>query len=428
MQRQALSFLRGLGNRLRVQSDEAVLRTPRFARELNPEPLQEFQEAVVHPRQADAESSEAASNRPGERVQEEKPSTSYDLPDLRADVEQQRYPVSALLVLKQRGLLNLEPEYQRGFVWDITASSRLVETILLGLPVPEVWVHEQADGRLDIVDGKQRITSLLSYLDGIFPRNQQTFALEGLETLVRLNGKAKEDLSKSEQSSLAEYPLSLRILAQTSGSRAVFEIYKRINSGGENLNDQQARKAAFWSPYMRMLNKLAEYPLMKKVRGSDTTDDEQETDRELILRFYAMAGHMPEYKMPLSSFLNDEADRGITLDEGQLQERSGLFKKALHNVVSVFGDASFQKDDGSAKLEPSLWDTLMTAYARYEPEQLEGKGEALREDFRKVLKHKDFKLRLSASNLMQRQELYEKRLAAIVGKVARRKQLVEQAA
>ena len=66
--------------------------------------------------------------------------------------------------------------------------------------------------------------------------------------------------------------------------------------------------------------------------------------------------------------------------------------------------------------------------SRYVPEQLEGKGEALREDFRKVLKHKDFKLRLSASNLMQRQELYEKRLAAIVGKVARRKQLVEQAA
>ena len=102
MQRQALSFLRGLGNRLRVQSDVAVLRTPRFARELNPEPLQEFQEAVVHPRQADAENSEAASDCPGERTQEEKPSTSYDLPDLRADVEQQRYPVSALLALVRR--------------------------------------------------------------------------------------------------------------------------------------------------------------------------------------------------------------------------------------------------------------------------------------------------------------------------------------
>ena len=66
--------------------------------------------------------------------------------------------------------------------------------------------------------------------------------------------------------------------------------------------------------------------------------------------------------------------------------------------------------------------------SRYEPDQLEGKEEALREDFRKVLKHKEFKLRLSASNLMQRQELYEKRLAGIVGKGARRKQLVEQAA
>ena len=61
----------------------------------------------------------------------------------------------------------------------------------------------------------------------------------------------------------------------------------------------------------------------------------QETDRELILRFFAMAGHMPEYKMPLSNFLNDEADRGISLDEGQLQGRRGLFKKALHNASPV---------------------------------------------------------------------------------------------
>lgn len=70
----------------------------------------------------------------------------------------------------------------------------------------------------------------------------------------------------------------------------------------------------------------------------------------------------------------------------------------------------------------------MLCAARYEPEQLEGKEEALREDFRKVLKHKDFKLRLSASNLMQRQELYDKRVAAILGKSARRKQPAEQAA
>ena len=99
MQRQALTFLRGLGNRLRVQTDEAVLRTPRFAREINPEPLEELNEAIVLSRPALAGSNDAASPGLGERRQEEKLSTSYDLPDLRADVEQQRYPVSALLTL-----------------------------------------------------------------------------------------------------------------------------------------------------------------------------------------------------------------------------------------------------------------------------------------------------------------------------------------
>ena len=99
MQRQALTFLRGLGNRLRAQPDEAVLRTPRFARELNPEPLEEVEEVSFHPRPADTDSHDRISTCLGERRQEGRVSTTYDLPDLRADVEQQRYPVSALLTL-----------------------------------------------------------------------------------------------------------------------------------------------------------------------------------------------------------------------------------------------------------------------------------------------------------------------------------------
>ena len=99
MQRQALTFLRGLGNRLRAQPDEAVLRTPRFAREINPEPLEEVEEVVFNPRPATVDNQQGASTGLGERRQEGKVSTSYDLPDLRADVEQQRYPVTALLSL-----------------------------------------------------------------------------------------------------------------------------------------------------------------------------------------------------------------------------------------------------------------------------------------------------------------------------------------
>lgn len=102
MQRQALTFLRGLGNRLRAQPDEAVLRTPRFARELNPEPLEEVEEVVFNPRPASVDNQQGASPGLGERRQEGRVSTSYDLPDLRADVEQQRYPVSALLSLVGR--------------------------------------------------------------------------------------------------------------------------------------------------------------------------------------------------------------------------------------------------------------------------------------------------------------------------------------
>ena len=88
---------------------------------------------------------------------------------------------------------------------------------------------------------------------------------------------------------------------------------------------------------MRLLNELADNALLKRVRGSASTDDEQETDRELILRFFAMAGHMHEYRMPLSNFLNDEADRGIRLDDAVLRQRQALFEKAIGNVRMLAG-------------------------------------------------------------------------------------------
>ncbi len=173
---------------------------------------------------------------------------------------------------------------------------------------------------------------------------------------------------------------------------------------------------------MRLLNELAGNATLLAVRGASATDDEQESDRELILRFFAMAGHMRAYRMPLSNFLNDEADRGIGLDAAALQQRRALFERAIGNVrrrrpchlsslslclkagccvlqrrqvcsrlqgmlrehfrpmpaaqgcssmkeslrmqvYAVFGEASFRAD-GANKLEPSLWDTLMTTFSR----------------------------------------------------------------
>ena len=107
MQRQALNFLRGLGSRLRAQPDEAVLRTPRFAREINPEPLEELVAPDIHPRPVIEDSQDTVASGLGERRQEGRVSISYDLPDLRADVEQQRYPVSALLTLVTWPCFNL---------------------------------------------------------------------------------------------------------------------------------------------------------------------------------------------------------------------------------------------------------------------------------------------------------------------------------
>ena len=134
-----------------------------------------------------------------------------------------------------RGKVNLQPDFQRNFVWNASKASRLVESLLLDIPIPVIYVAEEPNRTYSVVDGQQRLTSICSFVNGTLPGGQ-TFKLSGLQVLSELNRKTFGDLSIEQQESILNFILRVIIIERDSDPDVKFEVFERLNLGAEKLN------------------------------------------------------------------------------------------------------------------------------------------------------------------------------------------------
>ena len=143
-----------------------------------------------------------------------------------------------------KGRLNVQPEFQRQFVWDKVKSSRLIESALLDIPIPIVYLSEEKDGKENVIDGQQRLTSFFSFIDGKLPDNSE-FKLSGLKVFTELNGKKFNQLSDELQDKIITYKIRVIKFKKESDGDLQFEIFARLNTGSVPLNDQELRNCVF---------------------------------------------------------------------------------------------------------------------------------------------------------------------------------------
>ncbi len=139
-----------------------------------------------------------------------------------------------------KGKLVLQPDFQRQYVWDQTKASRLIESVLLKVPLPIVYLAEEAEGKTAVIDGQQRLTALFSFIDGKHPSGK-AFKLTGLNVLTELNGQAYTDLDEQRQDALKDYPIRVITILKGSPDDLKFEIFERLNTGAVPLNDMELR-------------------------------------------------------------------------------------------------------------------------------------------------------------------------------------------
>ena len=183
-------------------------------------------------------------------------------------------------------------------MWDATRSSRLIESVLLGVPLPIIYLAEEPEGNESVIDGQQRLTSFFEFLDG-------TLKLSGLRVRETLNGMKFPELPKEAQSIIKKTSLRAITIKRESDKDLKFEIFERLNSGSVALNDQELRNCIYRGPYLKLLKELSEDPDFRKLLNF-SGPDKRMRDVEMVLRFAAFyRTTYLNYSPPMKSFMSN---------------------------------------------------------------------------------------------------------------------------
>lgn len=278
--------------------------------------------------------------------------------------------VRALHDKYKRGKLILQPDFQRQYVWDRKKASRLVESVLLRVPLPIIYLSEQPDGKEYVIDGQQRLTSLFSFVDGQLPGGD-SFKLIGLTAYKELNKKAFAEIGEELQDRIQDYPLRTVTLLRQSDPDLKFEIFERLNTGSEPLNDMELRNCVHRGNYNSFLKELATEPDFHALLGL-TKPDKRMRDIELVLRF-ASFYHSTylQYTPPMKRFYNHDMERWKDISQSDAEKLRSAFKNALALIRSLLGTQNafkrYYRGDNQnpngrweqKKFNASLYDVLM---------------------------------------------------------------------
>jgi uncharacterized protein with ParB-like and HNH nuclease domain len=234
------------------------------------------------------------------------------------------------------------PFYQRRYVWKIEQASKLIESFLMGLPVPQVFLYVNSDDKLEVIDGQQRIMSVKYFFEGLFgePDNQnrrQVFKLKGLSERSEYNGKTFVELSPRDQRRLRNATLRAIHIKQLKPSLrddSVFHIFERLNTGGTQLKPQEIRNAVYRGNIVEEIKILNTNKEWQKILGIKMPEKSQK-DVELVLRLFALFEVWANYEKPMLRYLNTQMDANREFSS----ERAQRFKVRFPIVLDIVNAA-----------------------------------------------------------------------------------------
>jgi hypothetical protein len=253
--------------------------------------------------------------------------------------------------------LSERPRFQRKYVWTDALASRLVESILLNVPIPPCYLSQNENFELDVIDGQQRIYSLYRFFE-----NQ--FKLRDLKVLIELNGVRFFELPSRTQRQLATYSLRCVLITNESHPEIRFDVFERLNSNTVPLNSQELRNCIYRGPMNDLLGELSFDVEWLKVLGKKVPD-KRLRDEEIILRFFAFQElGLTTYRTPLKHWLNDVAKLGRKLNSHDILRLRSVWSQALTRCVDLFPEKMTFRRPGSRAINRALFDLSMSTAAK----------------------------------------------------------------
>lgn len=229
------------------------------------------------------------------------------------------------------------PDFQREYVWDNAKASRLIESLLLNIPVPVLFFSETVEANYQIVDGHQRVYTVVRYLD-----NQ--FALTGLRIQDEFKGLRFHELPEREKRFLKTRVMRAIIIGADSSPNMKFEVFERLNTGGLALNAQEIRHALNMGTFSELLKELEQDDAFRACLGTGKPRKRM-VDQELALRFFALRDRLRKYRTPLVRFLNEYMRDNRHQHGDWISNQREVFHATMNLVHEVLGAAAFRVTD-----------------------------------------------------------------------------------
>lgn len=232
------------------------------------------------------------------------------------------------------------PDFQRHYVWNLPQASRLIESFLLGLPIPQVFLYRsRTSPQLLVVDGHQRLATISKFYEGQFTRDR-VFRLRGINP--EWNGKTYNELSDDDRLVLDDSTLRSIVIQQIqpNDNSSIYQIFERLNTGGTQLNAMEIRKAIFHGQAYDLLERLNNNPDWRALIGI-SEQDRRLRDVELVLRILALSQDWETYTKPMKAFITDYMDTLCKVSDEKILQLEQQFISASSIVHAQLGDRPF---------------------------------------------------------------------------------------
>ncbi|MCF8567815.1 DUF262 domain-containing protein [Alicyclobacillus tolerans] len=321
------------------------------------------------------------------------------------------YPFETLVSRVEKKSLLLNPDFQRKYKWNKEneeKTSRFIESCLMRIPLPACYFAENEEKKHLVIDGVQRITTIMRFFN-------DEFALEGLTTFTNLNGLKFSQLGTYKED-LNTYTIRCIVLRNDNSMELIQDIFARLNQGAVELTAQEIRHAIYPGNLDRLLTELATNPIFNEFGKKDKDGLENE---EQVLRFFAMRGDLDDYEGYLSKYLDTYMRVNQNISEDKSTELKAIFEDTLEKCIRVFGESVFM-DTTKQRPRKSVvyYDLLMWAFQNFTITFLDTQRDEIKLKFEELCQMEEFQRTLSGGlqnrgAILKRRQLWKTQLEGL---------------
>lgn len=250
------------------------------------------------------------------------------------------------------------PNFQRKYVWTDVQASKLIESLIIQCPLPVIYLNQEPNETLSVIDGNQRLTSIKRFLE-------DSLKLKGLTAYPELEKYKYSELDQRFQRHIQNRTLRCIVILKDTHPQVKFDVFERLNSGATKLNPQELRHGLYFGNLMVLAVDVVKNEKLLSI--FEIKHDKRMKAEELVLRFWALNQGLEEYKKPLSIFINQFCERNRSINDEKKIELTKSFNGALKAVLDLLGDLAFRIYDEDLRVQSSfnsaLYDALMVGLA-----------------------------------------------------------------